>query len=30
VAFGLAVDSREFDAQREAHAFGSVTAHVRF
>jgi hypothetical protein len=30
LTFGLAVDSREFDAQREAHAFGSLTLHVRF
>ena len=30
LTFGLAVDSREFDAQREPHAFGSVTLHVRF
>ena len=30
VTFGLAVDTREFDAQREVQAFGSLTAHVRF
>jgi hypothetical protein len=30
LTFGLAVDSREFDAQREPHAFGSVTRHVGF
>jgi lipid A 3-O-deacylase len=30
VTFGLAVDTREFDRQREVHAFGSLTAHVRF
>ena len=30
VTFALALDTREFDAQREAHAFGSLTAHVRF
>ena len=29
-AFALAVDSREFDAQREPQAFGSLTLHVRF
>jgi hypothetical protein len=24
------VESREFDAQREPQAFGSLTAHLRF
>ena len=28
--FGIAVDTREFDAQRDPHAFGSLTVHVRF
>jgi hypothetical protein len=30
LTFALALDSREFDAQREPQAFGSLTAHVRF
>jgi hypothetical protein len=30
VTFALAVESREFDAQREPQAFGSLTAHLRF
>ena len=30
LTFALAAESREFDAQREAHAFGSLTLHVGF
>ena len=30
LTFALAVDTREFAAQREPQAFGSLTAHVRF
>lgn len=30
LTFGLAVDTREFDAQREPHTFGSLTLHVGF
>lgn len=30
LTFALAVDTREFDAQREPHAFGSLTLHVGF